>query len=532
MKNTVIRALFTLLLLQIAAAFAYANGPGNLDLTFAGTGYVMDARYPFLQGLNVIIQVDGKIVVCGGTPATAEVSRLNPDGTLDTSFGNGGRILPNEFFGFPRSGCTSLLLQPDGKILFVGGFGNIGLPGGGGAVVRFNSDGTPDTSFDVDGLVWINFNIYVGAPHRAALGPDGKIAVQGVWADPRFGSLYGGMARYNSDGSVDTTFGDNGSMISGTFGGVGLTFQADGKMVGGVGGMRVARYNANGSLDTSFDGDGTSAAPSLPGNPFPRTLALLPDGKILAAGEINNEPNLYFCIVRYNGDGSLDTTFNGTGTVVTSVPGSYGYLSGLGVQTDGRIVAGGNSLFPGNTNDLVVVRYNVNGSLDTTYGSNGKAVIDLGFSDSLSGMVLDSADRAVLVGTSQTAQSQMAFVARITSEAAPLVEVGGRVTSTNGMGISNATIILKNSNNEKRYALSNAFGYYVFSGVSSNETYVVSASNKRYRFQPPTRTITLINSVADVDFIGNTGTESLVDSVIGDGTPSVKTTMVMNLTRQ
>lgn len=509
MNFKVAKTILLLLLLQMTAVLANANGPGSLDLTFAGTGYVMDGRYPFLQGSSVVIQIDGKVLVCSGTPATAEISRFNPDGTLDTSFGNGGRILPHEFFGFPRSSYAGLLLQPDGKIVFAGDFRNISTPGGGGVITRFNSNGTPDTSFDVDGLVWIYFAGYEGGPRRAALGPDGKIAVQGIWTDPHFGSLRDGMSRYNSDGSVDTTFGDNGSTISGTFGGIGLSFQADGKMVGGVGGMRIARYNANGSLDTSFDGDGISAAPGAPGNTFPRTLALSPDGKILAAGEINNEPNLYFCLVRYNSDGSLDTTFNGTGTVVTPVPGSYGYLAGLAVQSDGKIVAAGNALFPGNTNDLVLVRYNVDGFLDTTYGSNGKAVINLGFSDSLSGMALDSADRAVLAGTSQTDQTQMAFVARITSESAPLVDLGGRVTSVNGSGISNATVVLTNAQQQKRYALTNAFGYYGFSAVSSNEIYTVSVSNKRYRFKPSSQSITLMSSITNLDFTGNPGSETL-----------------------
>lgn len=514
--KSIIRTLCVLSLLQIAAVFAFANGPGNLDLTFAGTGYVMGANYPSQQGLKVVVQIDGKILVCASTFSLADISRFNPDGTLDTSFGSGGRIMPAELFGMPWSTGVSLLLQADGKIVFVGEIW--GSNAGGGAVVRFNSDGTPDITFDGDGLVWVDFNNTGARPHRAALGPDGKIAVQGIWPDPHFGSWHGGMARYNSDGSVDTTFGNNGSIISGTFGGIGLTFQADGKMIGVLGGMRVARYNANGSLDTSFDGDGMSPVPVLPGNPSPRTLALLPDGRILAAGEIVNEPNLYFCLARYNSDGSLDMTFNGTGTVVAPIPGNYGFLSGLAVQSDGKIVAGGTARLSGGSFDLVVVRYNADGSLDTTYGSNGKSVIDLGFSDTLEGLVLDGLDRAVLVGGSQSA-----FVARITSEAAPLVDVGGRVTSTNGQGIGNATIILKNSNNERRYALTNAFGYYAFSGVSSNEIYVVSASNKRYRFQPPTRTITLMNSLADVDFIGNTGSESVVNLVIGDWKPPIKT---------
>ena len=98
--------------------------------------------------------------------------------------------------------------------------------------------------------------------------------------------------------------------------------------------------------------------------------------------------------------------------------------------------------------------------------------------------------------------------------------------STNGQGIGGATIVLTNSQQQKRYALTNAFGYYAFPGVSSNEIYAVSVSNKRYRFQPSSRSITLLGSVADVDFTGNPGSESLSGEKSG-----VRTTGQMEVKR-
>lgn len=507
MKYTVIRTLFTLLLLQIATAFAYANGPGNLDLTFAGTGYVRGTDFPIQSASDVVIQADGKILVLGTNSASSltNISRFNSDGTLDTSFGNGGRISPGDLFGFPLTAGSHLLLQPDGKFIFTGSVG-------GGAVIRFNPDGTPDTTFDGDGLARVDYyNNNGGSVLQAALSPDGKITVQGLWVDPRFSALYEGTARFNGDGSYDTSFGVNGRLVNFNPG-LAFFFQPDGKMIGGIDHLRVVRRNADGSLDTSFNGDGTSQAPPLPGNSLVRAMALSPDGKVLAAGEVMwNGVNDDFAIVRYNSDGSLDTTFNGTGIVVTPILEGNDRATGLSIQSDGKIVACGTSSLPDFTQDIALVRYNVDGSLDTTFGSNGKTTIDLGFSESVKRMVLDGSDRALVFGRSQTA-----FVARFTSEAAPLVDVGGRATSTNGQGISNATVFLINANNERRNAITNGFGYYIFSGVSSNETYTVFVSAKRYRFQPPTRSVTLMSSVMDLDFIGNPGSLSLVDRVTGD----------------
>jgi uncharacterized delta-60 repeat protein len=500
MKN-IIRTLFALSFLQLAAIFALANGPGNLDLTFAGTGFVRGAELPLYTARDVVVQTDGKILIVAHDSLSSRmyVARFNPDGTFDASFGNGGLLYPGDLIGRPTISASLLLLQPDGKILVQG-------------VIRLNSHGTLDTTFDGDGWVDVRYGNNPGGVEQAALGPDGKITVQGRFVDPRFGSQYAGTARFNSDGSPDTTFGVNGSIVN-FHPGFDFSILPDGKMIAGSDSLKIIRRNSDGSLDTTYNGTGTSQEPPITGGTSIRAVELVPDGKVMVAGSISNGVNDDFAVVRYNSDGSLDNTFNGTGLVITPVLSGNDRAYALSVQTDGKIVVSGiaGQGVPGDAN-LVLVRYNIDGSLDTTYGSNGKAVFDFGFAENNISMALDSSDKAVVAG-----QSQTPFVARITSEAAPLVEVGGRVTSINGMGISTATVILKNSNNERRYALTNAFGYYGFSGVSSNETYVVSVSNKRYRFQPSSQSITLINSIANVDFTGNTGSETLVDPVIGDG---------------
>lgn len=532
MKNTVIRALFTFLLLQIAAVFAYPNGPGNLDLTFAGTGY---AYYGFeggpYQGKEVVVQPDGKILTLSNSNpmyARTGITRFHPDGTLDTSFGSGGKILPDVHFGFTGSGGGGLLLQPDGKIVFVGSMdfdANRWI-----ALARYNTDGTLDPSFDGDGMVLTRITGRGSFSTGAALGPDGKIVVLAQWFDsPTFG-YRPGMVRYNTDGSLDTSFDGDGQLTS-TFVWSDVAVQADGKIVTSYSlstsdtQFRLARYNLNGGLDASFDGDGMVTTPTLPGSSDAFSIVLLPDGRILAGGQTNAGSNYDFCIVRYHPDGSLDTSLNGTGTVITPILAGDDNIQDIAIQSDGKIVAAGFARI-GTVTDMALVRYNFDGSLDSTYGSGGKAVIDLGFSEVIRALALDGSNKAVVVGG-----AQMNLVGRITSDYAPLVDVGGRVTSTNGQGISNATIFLTNVNNQRRQALTNAFGYYIFSGVPSNETYTVFVSAKRYRFQPPTQSVTLVNSVSDLDFTGNPGSESLVDLVIGGDKSATKTPGVKEIKR-
>lgn len=533
MKFTFIRAFFALLLLQIAAVFAYPNGPGNLDLTFAGTGY---AYYGFeggpYQGAEVIVQPDGKILTLSNSNpmyARTGITRFHPDGTLDTSFGNSGKILPDYDFEFDGSGGGGLLLQPDGKIVFVGSMGwdaDRWI-----ALARYNADGTLDPSFDGDGMVLTRITGRGSFSTGAALGPDGKIVVLGQWLDNPFTTGYRpGMLRYNPNGSLDTSFDGDGQLTS-TFVWTDVAVQADGKIVTSYSlstsdnQFRLARYNVNGGLDTSFDGDGMVTTPTLPGNSAAFSIMLLPDGRILAGGRANGGPAYDFCIARYHPDGSLDTSLNGTGTVITPILAGDDVYQDLAVQSDGKIVAAGFAR-TATVPDMALVRYNFDGSLDSTYGSGGKAVIDLGYGDVIRALALDGSNKAVIVGG-----AQLNLVARITSDYAPLADVGGRVTSTSGQGISNATVILTNANNERQTALTNAFGYYIFSGVSSNETYTVFVSAKRYRFQPPTQTITLMNSVSDLDFTGNPGGSLTEIRGTGDEKPATKTSGIREIKR-
>ena len=137
----------------------------------------------------------------------------------------------------------------------------------------------------------------------------------------------------------------------------------------------LVRYNPDGSLDTTFNGTGKVITPVGGGA---NSVAIQSDGKIIAAGEKPKRLNAAFTLVRYNADGTLDTSFNGTGKVITSVGNSDSGASELAIQTDGKIVVAGYSLAaPDNwrTADFAVVRYNPDGSLDTSFGGTGKILI-------------------------------------------------------------------------------------------------------------------------------------------------------------
>jgi uncharacterized delta-60 repeat protein len=346
-----------------------SNG-GALDTTFGnGAGYV---NVPTGNARAVLVQPwDNKIVVTDnytkGSNSLMGLVRYNTDGNLDSTFGNGGVMnsqVPGGAYAaalYPHAGTAN-----DGKIVAVGG----------GDLARFNPNGSLDTSIGKRGVVTLSF----GAS-AVLIQPNGQIVVEGS----------NELARYNSNGTLDTSFGSGGTValsFSGPF-----FLQADGKfVVGGLTGPSgddwgLARYNANGTLDTTFNSAGPT--PGTVTITFPEIAASLnaiaiypstgPDtadyGKIVAAGLVYGPPTVGYdpALVRYNADGSPDATFGQSGQVVVPMaPGGGTRITAVALQTDGKIVAGGSSLYQGvSGNALSVFRWNRDGSLDTSWGNSG-----------------------------------------------------------------------------------------------------------------------------------------------------------------
>ncbi len=412
--------LFLLVSMQVNAVtvFSDTNPPGkwtheevaagSLDSSFSSDGKVTTAIGSGNDSIwGVAIQPDGKIVVAGeshnGSNDDLVVARYNSDGSLDMRFGDSGQKITT--FGSSEDHGYGVVIQPDGKIVVAGDSNN-----GSNydfAVVRYNSDGSLDATFNSTGKV----TTAIGSGHdigrSIALQPDGKIVVAGYSHN---GSDYDfAVVRYNSDGSLDTTFNSTGKVTTDISGatefGYGVVIQPDGKIVvagasynGSDYDFAVVRYNSDGSLDTTLNSTGKVTTAVGASNDYGREIALQPDGKIIVAGYSDNGSNDVFAVVRYNSDGSLDTTFNSTGKVTTVVGSndSFGYTVLL--QSDGKIIVAGRSN-NGSDNDFAVVRYNSDGSLDTTFDSDGKIATDFGSgADSVYALALQSDGKIVASG--------------------------------------------------------------------------------------------------------------------------------------
>jgi len=362
------------------------NSDGSLDTTFDSDGMVTTEISGNDQGYAVAIQDDGKIVVAGYSGNTDfAVVRYNTDGSLDTVTFN-----PTGAFGGPPNSpgmVTTVIgdydygyavaIQSDGKIVVAGTVSSGGQNTF--AVVRYNSDGSLDTTFDGDGIVVTIFGAGTDDQARAvAIQPDGKIVVAGS-SDADFA-----VARYNSDGSLDNTFNGDGRVTT-DFGssdyGYAVTIQPDGKIV--VAGksnnnFALARYNSSGTLDSTFDSDGMVT--TLVGTGIDEAqgvglqsdgVGLQSDGKIVAAGRAYVSTTYDFGAASYNSNGSPDSTFDSDGIVTTHFGGTSGDDAyAVAIQSDGKIIAAGTSNVGGNY-DVAVVRYNSDGSLDTSFDSDG-----------------------------------------------------------------------------------------------------------------------------------------------------------------
>lgn len=383
--------------------------PGDLDPTFSADGKQTTnfGKEAFASG--VALQGDGRIVVAGtafdtfcediwcSTPAEFALARYHADGGLDSSFSGDGKVTTD--FGGSDNGAYDVALQPDGKTVAVG---HTGL--GDFALARYDPDGSLDSSFSDDGKVITDFGgPYYGTDWGAydiALQLDGKIIAVG-----RSGAGDVALARYNPDGSLDGSFSGDGKQATDLGGldyGRAVALQADGKivvagssLVGADGNFAVARYNPDGSLDSSFSDDGTEIT-DFGERHDAEAVAIQPDGKIVVAGTSDSD-NGNFALARYNADGSLDSSFAGDGLQTTNF-GHRDYGHTVAVQPDSRIVVAGESAV-----DFALARYNADGTPDGLFGGDGTQTTDFGLMpfgrlDQAFDLALQSDGKIVAVG--------------------------------------------------------------------------------------------------------------------------------------
>ncbi len=360
--------LASIVVVAVLSAGAIA-APGDLDLSLSGDGKQRtDFGFGNSRVAAVAYQPDGKIVAVGfaNRPGTSGIdfalARYNPNGSLDPSFSGDGKQTTH--FGFrSRGAANGVALQSDGKIVAVGSAGRDF------ALARYNPNGTLDPSFSGDGKQTTDFGANDDA-RGVALQGDGKIVVAGNGGSTGT-SIDFALARYNTNGSLDTSFSGDGKQKT-DFGdsdrASGVAVQGDGKIVAvgettaGDGDFALARYNTNGSLDTSFSGDGKQTT-NFGGSDRARGMALQGDGKIVAVGGTSAGDG-EFALARYTTGGSLDTSFSGDGRQTTSLGGQgdpprvFNQAYGVALQSDGKIVAVGAGLGPNQqTDDFGLARF-------------------------------------------------------------------------------------------------------------------------------------------------------------------------------
>ena len=327
---------------------------GRLDTDFnIGSGF--NGRV-----FDLIVQSDGKIVVVGdftsfnGT-SRSRVARLNTNGSLDTGF--------NPSVSFNQM-VLNVALQADGKIIVGGFFSGTGI----NRVARLNTDGTLDTSFGIG----TGFNSDV---RNILVLSDGKILIAGNFTSFN-GSPHARMIRLNADGSVDTGFSIGSGFGSDVYK---IVLQSDGKIIAGGGFSffngqthnRIVRLNANGSLDTSFDAGAGFVGLAV------FNLALQTDGKIIAGGSFSQYRSVFSNnIVRINGDGSRDASFELSPITNDINAGFDAWVKALALRADGKVLTGGLFEAYSGTGVIRLARLNTNGSLDNTFnprtGFNGQ----------------------------------------------------------------------------------------------------------------------------------------------------------------
>ena len=378
------------------------NSDGSLDTTLKGSGKLTTAVGKDCHGKGVALQGDGKIVVAGysfkaGGGQCFTVLRYTADGSLDTSFADSGKVTTN--VGTKYASAESVTIQSDGKIVVAGdsfnASGNNDF-----AVVRYNANGTLDMSFNETGKATADFGAHDYGRSVAVHG-DGRIVVTGYTTKSYESKKECALACFKANGSLDTSFNGTGKVTTnfdgdGNAEGRSVAVQTDGKIVvvgyataASTEKFALARYNADGTLDTSFGDSGRVMTDVGISGSNATGVALQKDGKIVVAGyAVNNSGTDYdFACVRYNTDGKVDQSFGDGGKIMTSVGQGEGKANAVAVHSDGKIIVAGSVYFGDVTvagsvyvgdSKFAVVRYEASGKLDMSFNAAGSVLTAVG----------------------------------------------------------------------------------------------------------------------------------------------------------
>ncbi|MCU1429337.1 MAG: Esterase [Actinomycetia bacterium] len=353
-----------------ASATAVAATPGEIVSTFGASG---NGTLHRPANIAVLPTANGKVVTVGDVATGIVISRQSTSGRLDATFGVGGATRVDA----PKGGnALAATLQPDGKLVVVGdanGFADF-------LVMRFRTDGALDPTFSGDGIATTDFG-GSDAAIAVAIAPGGKIVVAGRAAGTKVG-----IARYLTNGALDAAFGDHGHVL-GTFGSNAeardTIVQPDGKVVvagtfqqsNGNPALLLARYRTNGTLDSGFGTSGHA----------------LPGATTLTAGDVLRAQGSQFIvagsidlahtgIARFTASGAIDTTFASLGTASTSAGELTRAFDVVVDGSGGLVVIGGSALssdFPNVRSFVTLFRFSAAGKIDPSFGCNGRVLTEL-----------------------------------------------------------------------------------------------------------------------------------------------------------
>ena len=516
------KIIFSLILILCTVAPAFAQSP-RVDLTFNGNGRSIIEFTPNTDTVSeVLFQSTGKIVLAGTSNKDTfslsqtsyfSLARLNTDGTLDTSFGNSGKVMTDFSPLAHQDDVLAAALQPDDKIVLAGFIhvtqsGNLLW-----AVMRFNPDGSVDNSFGTDGKVTLSL---VGSPSNQAFAvtvtPSGEVVVAGTYWNGN--SLQTGVVRLSSTGSVIgimTNFQETGP------GGYNkpnaIRVQPDGKIVTGgyfnpggqnVYNIKLVRFNPDGTPDSGF-GTGGVVWENAGINEVINNIELLPDGRIVACGTRSSD----FLVMRFLPNGQLDPSFGTNGRAVTTFNSSYA-IPEMVVRPNGKILLAGRSV-----NDIAVAYYNADGSPDTTFNGTGKLAFNFPTGSFVIPMAVavDNAGRVVLGGASSENLTSAAFAAaRLKSLDVFPVTVSGRAVTPSGIPIRNVRVGLTDSHGVTYWALTSAFGSFQFDNILTGQTCnLFVRGSKTHLFEAVD--VTVDGAVNNIELVGTPRSETVLKIV-------------------
>lgn len=414
-------------------AVARYNIDGSPDISFDTDGKITTSfGINSDEAYTVAVQPGNKIIVAGVAYVSGSENfglvRYNINGSLDTGFGTNGLLAFR--FGNYSARANAILL--DGENMMVTGSASIDgwdsnfallcLDSGGGLVSGFGTGGA------VTGYYESNLNSFIKAIALQNVNGENKILVAGSSND-RFA-----LARRNADGSPDKTFGTDGNVFT-YFSGPG---EAEAIAIQNINGVdkiiaagvdedwesgdstgAIARYNADGALDESFGYSGKTNAGIL----VATCLAIQADNKILVAGQVpvyniaDSSLAYDFGVVRFNANGHLDSTFGTNGIVITGFFGYADSATSIAIQPDGKIIVAGKAVNASGNSDFALARYTIEGALDGSFGNGGKFTTDFnGDNDAALYVAVQPNGKIIVTGFEVGGGSQNFAAARYTSK--------------------------------------------------------------------------------------------------------------------